>query len=69
MTSRRSSCAVDSSEGLKNLFDLYRDAVDSWQIYDNSAVTGPQLIAESVAGEAVHILNEVAWTNLQEKLR
>jgi len=55
--------------GLKNLFDLYRDAVDSWQIYDNSAVTGPQLIAERVAGEAVHILNEVAWTNLQEKLR
>lgn len=55
--------------GLKNFFNLYRDAVDSWQVYDNSAVTGPRLVAASAAGEPVQILDEPAWTNLEDKRR
>jgi predicted ABC-type ATPase len=55
--------------GLKNFFDLYRGAVDSWQVYDNSAVTGPRLIAAGEASEPVRILDEPAWTNLEDKLR
>ena len=55
--------------GLKNFFDLYRNAVESWQVYDNSAVTAPRLIAEGVSGQPDRIFNEAAWKNLQEQLR
>jgi len=54
--------------GLRNFVHLYRDAVDSWQVFDNSTMTGPRLIAAGVAGESIRILDVVAWTNLKEKL-
>jgi hypothetical protein len=55
--------------GLKNFFDLYRNVVDSWQLYDNSAVTGSRLIAAAEVGEPARILDATAWGNLEEKLR
>jgi predicted ABC-type ATPase len=55
--------------GLRNFFDLYQEVVDSWQFYDNSAVMVPRIIAAGVAGEPARVLDEAAWTNLQEKRR
>jgi len=31
------------ASGLRNLFETYRHAVGSWQVYDNSDIGGPRL--------------------------
>jgi predicted ABC-type ATPase len=54
---------------LSNLFALYSELVDSWQVYDNADLTGPRLVASrSVGGPAV-IADPDAWENLKEKQR
>jgi predicted ABC-type ATPase len=50
--------------GLRNFFGLYGQVVDSWQMYDNSSVEGPRLLAMGHAGQQAVILDASAWENL-----
>ena len=51
--------------GLNNLFACYLQVVDSWQVYDNSEVAGPRVIAAKGAGKPEHIVDPAAWQNLE----
>jgi len=53
--------------GLSNLFARYLGAVDTWQMYDNSRVEGPRLIASRVAGDPPVIADVSAWEALKEQ--
>lgn len=55
--------------GLRNFFSLYRHVVDTWQIFDNAAATGPRPIAAGRIGAADRIFDEDAWKRLQEQQR
>ncbi len=55
--------------GLKNFFSLYRQRVDSWQVFDNSGLGVPSLIASRRPGESHRIEDREAWTNLLEQAR
>lgn len=55
--------------GLRNLFTSYPPVVDTWQVYDNADLSGPQLIASRVAGMNAVIADPTAWENLKEKQR
>lgn len=55
--------------GLRNFFALYQRVADTWQVFDNSALTGPRLMATGRAGEPAHVLDTEAWTNLLERQR
>jgi predicted ABC-type ATPase len=55
--------------GLENLFDLYLPIVDGWQIYDNSQVGGPRLIASRIAGHPPTVDDPIAWKHLREHQR
>jgi predicted ABC-type ATPase len=57
------------SAGLKNFFALYRDVVDTWQVFDNSVGGEPRLVAVHRAGQPVEILDADAWENLLRKSR
>lgn len=52
--------------GLRNLFGSYIPAVDSWQVYDNSDLAGPRLIASGGAGTRPVIADPDAWNGLKE---
>lgn len=54
--------------GLTNLFGCYQDVVDSWQVYDNSALGTPRLIAAMSAGQGLEITDPVAWQYLKERV-
>jgi predicted ABC-type ATPase len=49
------------ASGLRNLVACYLDVVDSWQIYDNSGIEEPLLIASRDAGASPHVVNAEAW--------
>jgi predicted ABC-type ATPase len=53
--------------GLRNFFDVYQQAVDSWELFDNSSPTGPRLLASGDIGQPPRILDLEAWTALSEK--
>ena len=55
--------------GLRNFFVLYQGISDTWQMFDNSAATGPRLIASGRAGQRAHIVDAEAWTTLLERKR
>jgi len=50
--------------GLGNFFSLYREVVDTWQMFDNSAVAGPRLLAAGGGGQPAQILDAGAWEDL-----
>lgn len=52
--------------GLKNLFNCYPGAVDSWQVYDNADLSGPRLIASQATGKPPVIADPILWSALQE---
>jgi predicted ABC-type ATPase len=52
--------------GLRSLFTTYLDLVDSWQIYDNSQLPGPRLIASRAAEGAISVIDARAWEQLKE---
>lgn len=54
------------ASGLKNFFANYINAVDTWQIYDNSGTMGPRLIASRAVGEPV-IADRSTWDALKEQ--
>jgi len=53
--------------GLRNLFGLYRDAVDAWHVYDNADLAGPRLIASGATGEPPILTDPAAWGNLDKQ--
>lgn len=55
--------------GVRNFFGLYQRVADSWQVFDNSELSGPRLIACRDAGCSERVLDPGAWTNLMEILR
>ncbi|MBI4493234.1 MAG: AAA family ATPase [Chloroflexi bacterium] len=52
--------------GLRNFFDLYQGLADTWQMFDNSAVDGPRLIASGCHGQPARVVDVDAWTNFLE---
>jgi predicted ABC-type ATPase len=57
------------ARGLSNFLETYRTVVDTWQVFDNSAETGPRLIASGRNGEEPAVVDENAWTNLLRRAR
>jgi predicted ABC-type ATPase len=55
--------------GLRNLFTLYQAIADTWQMFDNSELREPRLIAAGQAGTAPRVLDPDAWTHLKECAR
>ncbi len=55
--------------GLKNFFSLYQPLADTWQMFDNSTVDGPRLIATGRAGQPPTVLDADTWAYLQERQR
>lgn len=53
--------------GLRHLFSSYLDAVDTWQVYDNSDVQGPRTITPRAAGKPPVIADPEAWEALKEQ--
>jgi predicted ABC-type ATPase len=52
--------------GLRSFFDLYQGLADTWQMFDNSAVSGPRLVASGRAGQEPLVFDAAAWTKLLE---
>jgi predicted ABC-type ATPase len=48
---------------------LYLDLADTWQVFDNSALAGPRLIAARMPGEETRLIDADAWRNLLELSR
>lgn len=55
------------ASGQRNLFASYLDAVDSWQVYDDSDIQGPRLIASCAVGKQPTIADPTAWEALKEQ--
>ena len=55
--------------GLWNLFRLYLDLADTWQVFDNSALAAPRLIAARMPGERTRLIDADARGNLLELSR
>lgn len=55
--------------GLGNLLSLYDRAVDSWEVLDNSAMSGPHLLARRRARRRQEIIERTAWSRLVEQGR
>jgi len=55
--------------GLRNFFSRYLYRVDTWQLFDNSELGGPRLIASGRAGEVVSIEEQELWENLRQEAR
>jgi predicted ABC-type ATPase len=54
--------------GLRNVFSIYRQRVDSWQMYDNSGLTH-RLIASGRSDGTVIVEAQASWTDLLERSR
>lgn len=52
--------------GLRNFFGLYRDHVDSWQLFDNSGLGTPRLIGSRAPGRSISIADRAAMDLLME---
>ncbi|MCA0370571.1 MAG: zeta toxin family protein [Proteobacteria bacterium] len=57
------------SASLRNFFHLYTQAVDSWQLYDNSVAQEITLVASKRQGSTPLISNQNIWDHLQEKIK
>ncbi len=52
--------------GLRNLFEIYAEAVDAWQVYDNADFAGPRLIASGAPGQSPQVADRAGWAHLEE---
>ena len=52
--------------GLRNFVHVYSGIADSWQVYDNSGVRGPRLIAARALAGETSVNDHMAWTRIQE---
>jgi predicted ABC-type ATPase len=48
-----------------NFFHLYRPVVSTWQVYDNSRMGAPELVASGDATRPKTILNDLVWEQMQ----
>jgi predicted ABC-type ATPase len=55
--------------GLRNLFNLYVPLIDSWQVFDNSLVGRPQLVASGHRDRAEQVANAPLWQRITEAYR
>lgn len=55
--------------GLRNFFGFYRSIADTWQMFDNSAPSGPRLIASGRTAEAPDVHDVEAWAELARRCR
>ena len=55
--------------GLTNFFTRYAPLADTWQMFDNSGMRYPRLVAVRHAGREEQILDHAAWENLQRRSR
>jgi predicted ABC-type ATPase len=49
--------------GLRNFFGLYRPIISTWQVYDNSDLPGPRLIAMG-EGETMEVAQADLWASI-----
>ena len=52
--------------GLRNFFGLYRPIMSTWQVYDNSDLRGPRLIAMG-EGDTTHVSQADVWARIVRK--
>ena len=52
--------------GLVNFFTLYRPVADTWQMFDNSELSGPRLIASGSGTSSIRVLDDRVWIMLQK---
>jgi predicted ABC-type ATPase len=52
------------TRGLKNLFRLYLQIASSWQVFDNSHVGRPRLIAEGRGDRPKRVANPPTWRRI-----
>ena len=50
--------------GLANFGSLYRPVADTWQVLDNSATSGPRLVASGRRDHVIDVVDPAAWTIL-----
>ena len=55
--------------GLRNLSQLYEHIVDDWQVYDNSGLDAPRLLASRCRGSDVVVVDRAGWEHLKEQQR
>lgn len=53
--------------GIRNFFNLYTPLADSWQLFDNSDIHYPRLVASGSKDNKPFIKNEIIWQHLLEK--
>jgi predicted ABC-type ATPase len=51
--------------GLRCLFDLYPEVVDSWPVYDNASFADPHRVVSAAAGALAIIADPIAWNRLR----
>lgn len=54
------------ARGIANFVNLYMPISDSWRVYDNSRLDGPQRVARKTPGDAPVITDEYAWNSILE---
>lgn len=52
------------TRGIQNLFEIYRPLADHWHIYDNSARSGPQLIATGQCQKVTRVEDHATWERI-----
>src|SRR5206468_5874268 len=55
--------------GLRNLFGLYLQLADSWQVFDNSRGSRPRLIASGRGQRTVRVAKVSIWRRIREAYR
>lgn len=55
--------------GLSNLFAVYLQLADGWQVFDNAELAGPRLVAFRTSHGPVEIVEETYWSHLREQRR
>jgi predicted ABC-type ATPase len=55
------------NRGLRNFFSLYRPLATSWQMLDNSAESGPNLIATGTGERVTQIVIPRSWQRLERE--
>jgi predicted ABC-type ATPase len=51
--------------GLRNFFELYRPLADGWSCYDNTAISGPRLIAKGTGDVDKEVHDPGIWARLR----
>lgn len=52
------------ASGIRNFFACYQGAVDGWQVYDNSNLAAPQLVASGRRDQEPTVADPRAWARM-----